>query len=62
MSRLEPHRHQTTTGNKGTSKSHVVGGTVAEAEMFPKVSGGLELETQTSVSYTHLTLPTTGDV
>ena len=47
MSRLEPHRHQTTTGNKGTSKSHVVGGTVAEAEMFPKVSGGLELETQT---------------
>lgn len=47
MSRLEPHRYQTATGNKGTSKRYVVGGTVAEAEMSPKVSGGLELETQT---------------
>ena len=39
----------TQTSDNGRKQRDIkeVGGTVAEAEMSPKVSGGLELETQT---------------
>ena len=38
---------QTSDNDRKQRDIKEVGGTVAEAEMSPKVSGGLELETQT---------------